>query len=179
MHRDPREGKTLRTPDDGGYCVTGTTVGSSWASSAAVRKVMQGNRKRDTRPEIALRRELHSRGLRYRVAVRPLKDCGTADIVFRRARVAVFVDGCFWHACPEHFHAPRTNPSYWAAKIERNRLRDAAVDARLDAAGWKSVRVWEHEDSAAAAVRVANEVNSRAKRGRRTQEQSASLSSRG
>src|SRR5450756_446435 len=117
--------------------MTEATMDSSWASSPAVRRVMQGNRKRDTRPEIALRQALHRRGLRYRVGVRPIDACGTADVVFPKAKVAVFVDGCFWHACPEHFSAPRTNASYWAAKIERNRNRDVEVDARLHAAGWK------------------------------------------
>src|SRR5688572_15588767 len=90
----------------------------SWASSAAVRSVMQGNRKRDTSPEVALRRAVHALGLRYRVACRPLETKRwTADLLFTRARVAVFVDGCFWHGCPVHFTAPRTNAGYWSPKI--------------------------------------------------------------
>ena len=99
---------------------------ASWASSAAVRTVMRGNRKRDTRPEVGLRKAVHGLGLRYRVAARPLADGRwTADLVFPRARVAVFLDGCFWHGCPAHFTPPRTNGTYWGPKIARNRARDA------------------------------------------------------
>jgi DNA mismatch endonuclease, patch repair protein len=116
---------------------------------------MQGNRKRDTRPELAVRRIVHSLGLRYRVAARPLPDRRwTADLVFRSARVAVFIDGCFWHGCPEHFSEPRTNRLYWGPKIARNRARDAEVDAALGAAGWSVIRAWEHEDACDVAARV-------------------------
>jgi DNA mismatch endonuclease (patch repair protein) len=116
---------------------------------------MRGNRKRDTKPEIALRRALHARGLRYRVAARPLTEKPwTADIVFSRARVAVFVDGCYWHGCPEHYAEPRTNAAYWVPKIERNRARDLIVDQDLAAAGWTSLRIWEHEPTLAATERV-------------------------
>jgi DNA mismatch endonuclease, patch repair protein len=126
-----------------------------WASNQAVRRVMQGNRKRDTRPEIALRRVLHSRGLRYRVAAKPLADRPwTADLVFRGLQLAVFVDGCYWHGCPEHYTVPRTNTSYWSEKIARNRARDAQVDADLRAAGWTALRIWEHEPVQSAADRV-------------------------
>ncbi len=126
-----------------------------WASSPAVRRVMQGNRKRDTRPEVALRRVLHAQGLRYRVAARPLTDRPwTADLVFRGARLAVFVDGCYWHGCPQHYASPRTNATYWEGKIARNRARDAQVDADLKGAGWTSLRIWEHESAGAAADRV-------------------------
>lgn len=117
---------------------------------------MQGNRKRDTRPEIAVRRAAHHLGLRYRVSARPLADeRWTADLVFSSARVAVFVDGCFWHGCPEHFSAPRTNSSYWGPKIKRNQARDAAAAAALTAAGWTSLRIWEHECPLGAAERIA------------------------
>ena len=127
----------------------------SWASSPAVRKVMRGNRKRDTRPELAVRRIVHGRGLRYRVAARPLADRRwTADLVFRRARVAVFIDGCYWHGCPDHFSPPSTNKGYWGPKIAGNRARDAEVDAALRAAGWSVVRAWEHEDPRDVAERV-------------------------
>jgi DNA mismatch endonuclease, patch repair protein len=126
-----------------------------WASNQAVRRVMQGNRKRDTRPEIALRRVLHSRGLRYHVAAKPLADRPwTADLVFRGLQLAVFVDGCYWHGCPEHYTVPRTNTSYWSEKIARNRARDAQVDADLRAAGWTALRIWEHEPVQTAADRV-------------------------
>ncbi len=117
---------------------------------------MQGNRKRDTRPELALRRAAHRMGLRYKVASRPLPALSrTADMVFPTARVAVFMDGCFWHGCPEHFSAPRSNRHYWGPKIDRNRSRDVATDAALRAAGWQAIRVWEHEDMEEAARRVA------------------------
>jgi DNA mismatch endonuclease, patch repair protein len=126
-----------------------------WASSPAVRLVMQGNRKRDTRPEVELRRAVHAAGLRYRVATRPLpRRPWTADLVFRRARVAVFVDGCYWHGCPDHYTPPRTNPDYWSSKIGRNRSRDVLVDTELRAAGWRPVRIWEHEPTEAALARV-------------------------
>jgi len=133
-----------------------------WASSAAVRNVMRANRKRDTAPELAVRRRLHALGLRYRVNCRPLPDKRwTADVVFTRARVAVFIDGCFWHGCPAHFSQPRTNTSYWGPKIARNQTRDAQVDAALADAGWAVVRAWEHEPASDVAERVATVVSAR------------------
>jgi len=132
-----------------------------WASSPAVRSVMKGNRKRDTAPELAIRRAIHRAGLRYRVARSPFTGVGTADLVFTRARVAVFVDGCFWHGCPTHFTFPRVNPDYWRGKIEGNKNRDARNDEVLAEAGWLSVRLWEHEDPAEAAARVAKAVRDR------------------
>jgi DNA mismatch endonuclease, patch repair protein len=129
------------------------------ASSPNVRGVMQGNRKRDTRPELAVRRAVHRLGLRYRVACRPLPGQRfTADLVFRSARVAVFIDGCFWHGCSEHFSSPRTNASYWEPKIARNQARDAAAMAALRAAGWVGLRIWEHEAPDLAAERIARAV---------------------
>lgn len=127
-----------------------------FASSGAVRAKMQRQRVRDTSAEVALRRELHAQGLRYRVHERPLAELRrTADVVFRRDRVAVFVDGCFWHGCPEHGRREhRVNDWYWPAKIERNRRRDADTTDALIAAGWRVVRVWEHEAPEAAAARV-------------------------
>lgn len=131
----------------------------SWASSPGRRAVMQGNRSRDTQPELAIRRILHRRGLRYRVNARPIKTVRrTADLVFPRARVAVFVDGCFWHQCPEHGNQPRTNAAYWGPKLSRNRERDLETDALLSASGWKVVRVWEHEPPDDAAGRIAEVV---------------------
>ena len=127
----------------------------SWASSPAVRRVMRGNRKRDTGPELALRRAIHRLGLRYRVAARPLRDRPwTADLVFPRARVAVFMDGCYWHGCPEHYEAPQTNASYWGPKIQRNQARDRLVDAELIEAGWRPLRIWEHAELSDATARV-------------------------
>lgn len=108
--------------------------------------------RRDTKPEILLRRLLHARGLRFRVDRAVLKDRRRrADIVFGPARVVVFVDGCFWHGCPEHATWPAANADYWREKIETNRARDRDTDLRLAAEGWHVIRVWEHEDSAEAA----------------------------
>lgn len=134
----------------------------SWASSAAARAVMRGNRGRDTKPEMAVRSALHRRGLRFRVHTRPLPDLRrTADVLFRSARVAVFVDGCFWHGCPEHGTQPAANHGYWAPKIARNRERDRETDALLLDAGWLPVRVWEHEDVNEATERIADTVHRR------------------
>jgi DNA mismatch endonuclease (patch repair protein) len=125
------------------------------ASSSQVRAIMQGNRGRDTRPEVEVRRELHRRGLRFRKHARPLPDLRChVDILFPKQRIAVFVDGCFWHGCPAHGRLPQTNAGFWSAKVGRNRTRDARNDAALFAAGWDVVRVWEHEDPVAVADRV-------------------------
>jgi DNA mismatch endonuclease (patch repair protein) len=116
---------------------------------------MQANRRRDTQPELALRRFLHARGLRYRVDYRAIPGLrNKADIVFTRRRVAVFIDGCFWHGCPEHYVASKTNVDYWEPKIAQNRLRDEAVTAALEEAGWRVIRVWEHESVEDAADRI-------------------------
>jgi len=110
---------------------------------------------RDTAAEIAVRRLLHAAGLRYRVDARPLPGLRrTADIVFTRQRVAVFVDGCFWHACPDHGTVPKANADWWAAKLARNIQRDRDTSEQLAAAGWQVVRIWEHEDPTAAADRI-------------------------
>lgn len=107
---------------------------------------MRANRARDTGPELAVRRLLHARGLRYRVCVRPVPALRrAADIVFTRARIAVFIDGCFWHGCDDHFVEPKGNAEYWAQKIAANRSRDLSTNAAVEAAGWKVLRFWEHE----------------------------------
>jgi DNA mismatch endonuclease (patch repair protein) len=113
-------------------------------------------RRRDTAPELALRRILHARGLRYRVDRAPLPDLARrrADLVFGRARVAVFVDGCFWHGCPEHATMSKTNSDWWASKLAGNVRRDRDTDRRLANAGWSVVRIWEHEDPNTAAEKV-------------------------
>ncbi|MFF3179948.1 very short patch repair endonuclease [Rhodococcus pyridinivorans] len=140
----------------------GSVMSGSWASSPAVRRVMQGNRSRDTKPEMALRRRLHAMGLRYRVCARPVVDLPRkVDIVFRPARVAVEVRGCFWHGCSEHGRVPSANRDFWAAKIARNVARDQDTCRRLTDAGWVLLVVWEHEDVAQAADRVAKVVRSR------------------
>jgi DNA mismatch endonuclease (patch repair protein) len=116
---------------------------------------MQRTRRRDTPGEIALRRLLHRRGLRFRVDTAPLPDLRRrADIVFTRARVAVYLDGCYWHSCPDHGTKPRANAEWWATKLAANVARDRDTDLRLRAVGWEVVRVWEHEDPEAAAARV-------------------------
>lgn len=104
-------------------------------------------RQKGTRAEIGLRKALHAKGLRYRLQVPILAGLRrTADIVFPRARIAIFVDGCFWHGCPEHCSWPKRNADFWREKIEANRSRDADTDRRLNALGWTTVRLWEHED---------------------------------
>jgi DNA mismatch endonuclease (patch repair protein) len=117
---------------------------------------MKGNRRVDTRPELALRSALHRRGLRFRkdVALRPAQRLRRVDIVFPSVRLAVFVDGCFWHGCREHGNQPAVNTGYWSAKLMRNADRDAIVNAELEEAGWVVVRVWEHEDAGEAARRI-------------------------
>ena len=128
-------------------------------SSAGASAVMRGNRKVDTQPEIALRRELHSRGHRFLKNARPETDIGCrVDIVFRGPRLAVFVDGCFWHGCPAHGTRPRTNASYWEPKIARNMQRDRENNELLARRGWHVLRVWEHELTADAASRVEAEL---------------------
>jgi DNA mismatch endonuclease (patch repair protein) len=123
---------------------------------------MQGNRSRDTKPELALRSAVHALGLRYRVGVRPLTGVpATADLVFRPARVAVFLDGCFWHGCPTHRRPLTTNVGYWIEKINNNQRRDVKIDGLLTAAGWLPVRIWEHEPAQEAALRIAAIVCSR------------------
>ena len=124
-------------------------------SSAGVSERMSRVRRRDTAPELELRSELHRRGLRYRVDRRPLKGIPSrADLVFGPAKVAVYVDGCFWHSCPEHGTMPRSNEAFWQDKLGRNRERDAAVNEALAAQGWTVVRIWEHEEIDTAADRV-------------------------
>lgn len=117
---------------------------------------MRANRRADTKPEVALRKALHRMGFRYRKDLRlDLGDIKVRpDIVFTAKKVAVFVDGCFWHVCPEHGRQPTTNEWYWTPKLRRNMERDRRVNAALEAAGWRVVRLWEHEslDTAVAAV---------------------------
>lgn len=117
---------------------------------------MQANRSRDTQPELAIRRLLHARGRRYRVDVRPDPTLRRrADIVFTRLRVAVFIDGCFWHGCPEHSRQSfGHNVDYWPGKIAGNVARDINTTARLEDAGWTVLRFWEHEPAAAVADAV-------------------------
>ncbi|MFE7223585.1 very short patch repair endonuclease [Nocardioides sp. NPDC057577] len=126
------------------------------------RRNMQAIRRRDTKPELRLRSILHARGLRYRVDFSPLPSTRwKADVVFTRAKVAVFIDGCYWHQCPDHSKPPSRNVDYWLPKLERNVSRDREFDKRLRESGWTVIRAWEHEDPASianlveAAVRTA------------------------
>lgn len=129
---------------------------------------MRANRSRDTKPELALRSAVHALGLRYRVAARPLHELRrTADLVFASARVAVFLDGCFWHGCPDHHTTATTNAAFWADKVAANRARDRDTDTRLNDAGWLTVRVWEHEDAQEAALRIREVVEGRKPSNRR------------
>ncbi len=99
-------------------------------------------RGKDTKPELVLRRALWGAGLRYRTNH---KLFGKPDIVFVRRRVVVFVDGCFWHGCPEHYRPPKTSGEFWQAKVAKNKLRDKEVTRRLQSEGWRVLRFWEHE----------------------------------
>ncbi len=132
------------------------------ASSPELSERMRSFPRRDTTPELVLRRELWRRGLRYRVD-RPLdgRRRRRADLTFVGAKVAVFVDGCFWHACPEHGTSPRANAAWWSEKLSRNVARDADTDAYLTSLGWTVLRFWEHEDMRAAADTVERAVRAR------------------
>jgi DNA mismatch endonuclease (patch repair protein) len=136
------------------------------ASSAAVRYRMQRTPRSDTTPELSVRSSLHQRGFRFRVHQKPLPDLRRwADIVFTRARVAVFVDGCFWHGCPDHKLRVTANAEYWATKIARNKARDLETSRRLMEAGWAVVRIWEHDDPIHATERIADVLTSRGRAG--------------
>jgi len=126
--------------------MAGTTTIVPAASSVGVARSMRSNRRRDTGPERRLRPALHGRGWRFRVDLAiPVEDGRPRpDIAFTRRRVAVFVDGCFWHSCPDHGRSPLSNATYWGPKLARNVERDRLDTDRLRAAGWHVVRLWEH-----------------------------------
>ena len=126
--------------------------------TAETRRRMQRQRRRDTKPELALRRALHARGWRFRVDIAPLPGLRRrADVVFTRHRVAVYVDGCFWHSCPTHRTIPKNNHAWWVAKLLANVERDRDTERRLQSAGWITIRLWEHTalDEAIASVEAA------------------------
>lgn len=134
-------------------------------SSAEARRRMQRVRQKNTSAESALRRELHARGLRYRIHVPVLaKPRRVADVAFSGLRVAIFVDGCFWHGCPQHATWPKENAEFWRAKILANQQRDRDTDERLRAEGWKVVRAWAHEPPERVAAKVATIVEKRRER---------------
>lgn len=130
---------------------------------AATTARLSAQRRRDTKPELALRRAAHALGLRYSVdAALPLPGVRRrADMVFPTERVAVFVDGCAWHSCPDHPMRPKNNADWWVAKLNANVQRDRDTDRRLKETGWATFRVWEHEDPLNAAKRLRQLVNLR------------------
>ena len=121
---------------------------------------MRSNRRRDTGPELALRRLLHAAGLRYRVdaPIRTERRLVRPDVVFTRRRLAVFVDGCFWHQCPEHGTRPKDPTGYWTPKLQRNVERDRETTEALEEAGWVVLRIWEHVPPVDAAAQVIRQV---------------------
>lgn len=144
----------LRRPKAAGELKLGI-VNRSWASSPATRRSMKGNRAGKTQPELAIRSAVHRRGRRFFTNRRPVPYLRrTADLVFPRFRLAVFIDGCFWHGCPAHGSAPKTNADFWSAKIERNRERDSETDRILEAEGWTVLRIWEHLPVSTAVYRI-------------------------
>jgi len=118
---------------------------------------MRSNRRRDTAPERAVRSALHQAGLRFRVDL-PIRlgDGRTVrpDVVFTKQRIAIFIDGCFWHGCPAHGTSPATNRQYWAPKIEENRRRDLRNTKELEAQGWRVIRAWGHDEPIALVERM-------------------------
>lgn len=132
-----------------------TATSPSWASTPGVRLRMQAQRTRDTGPEMAVRRIIHNAGLRYRIDRAPVPGMRRrADMIFSPAKVAVYIDGCFWHMCPIHGRIPQRNSLWWEQKLRRNRTKDEEADRILKEARWVSVRVWEHEDPNIAAAAI-------------------------
>lgn len=154
-----RKRSTERTVTLGG----GKVVPYPEPTTAAATKIGKANRRRDTKAETLLRSALHARGLRFRkdFSIRLPGLRVRADVVFTRRRVAVFVDGCFWHCCPEHGRVPKSNLDYWEPKLRANVDRDARVTESLTEAGWVVRRFWEHVEPAVAADEVEAIVRSR------------------
>ena len=138
------------------------------ATSTATHKSMVGNRRRDSRPEMSIRRAVHALGLRYFVD-KPVKfeihsRSIRADLVFPRIRLAVFIDGCFWHGCPEHMTWPSRNGRWWRSKIADNQARDRRQTRQLGAARWTVIRIWSHSEPSTAARRIDRAVRSARRR---------------
>ncbi len=128
-------------------------------TSPEISRRMAKVRRKDTDAELALRREIHRIGLRYRVGFEVLKKPRrVADVAFPIKKVAVFIDGCFWHGCPSHASWPKRNAEFWRQKIDANRLRDLDTSERLRALGWTVLRFWSHESPAEAAMKVARTI---------------------
>lgn len=116
---------------------------------------MSKQKRRDTRAELLVRRELHSRGTRFRVDAKPEPDLRVrGDIVWRGLKLIVFIDGCFWHGCPDHATRPAANAEWWATKLDGNIARDRRTDAELRRRGWTVLRFWEHEEPSAVADQI-------------------------
>ncbi|WP_405629805.1 very short patch repair endonuclease [Streptomyces sp. NBC_01174] len=128
-------------------------------SSPGVSARMSRQARRDTKPEVAVRKLLHAAGYRFRVNARvPDMPRRTIDIAFTRAKVAVMIDGCFWHGCPVHATQPKSNAEWWRGKLDRNMARDAETTDHLRAAGWAVLRFWEHQPPGQVAEVVAKAV---------------------
>lgn len=135
------------------------------ASSLRVRKLMQAIPSRDTTPEKTLRSILHRMGLRFRKDIQPIEGVRCkADFIFRKAKVCVFVDGCFWHGCPEHFQIPKTNTEWWLEKVRDNRERDTRKTMLIKGHGWMVLRYWEHEIQRDNTLKIATVISSIVKR---------------
>ena len=132
------------------------------SSSEVASRRMKAVGQRDTAAELEIRRRIHAKGLRYRVNHPVLKKPRrTVDIAFTKAHVAVLVDGCFWHGCPEHGTSSKSNAKFWREKIEANRKRDIDTNERLEAVGWQVIRLWEHEKPEQAAEIIVQAVRER------------------
>ena len=161
MPRAPRR-DDQSAPPSRGLTFRGPDRADAAPLSSGVSGRMSRTGRRDTKPELELRRLLHGRGLRFRVDRAVLTDrTRRADIVFGPARVVVVADGCFWHGCPDHATWPAHNAAFWREKIETNRARDPDTDRRPAGAGWTVVRVWEHDDPVTAADLVERLVRER------------------
>ena len=149
----------VRSKGDPGWDPVGGRHVKPVATSQAVTARMQATRRRDTPAELDLRRQLHRRGYRYRVDVSiPAVTRARPDLVFPTERVAVFVDGCFWHSCPDHGTSPRANSEWWDRKLRSNVERDRRHNDELGSAGWIVIRIWEHDDPVTAAEAIIKNV---------------------
>jgi DNA mismatch endonuclease (patch repair protein) len=132
------------------------------SKSMAVRNVMRANKGVNTKPELELRRLVHKGGLRYSINARPEADINRrADLVFRSAKVAVFINGCFWHGCSRHYSPPKSNKQFWVQKVKRNMERDLETKKLLSKRGWVVMVFWEHQDSITCAQKVVECVTKR------------------
>lgn len=125
-------------------------------------KVMRANRGRDTKPELAIRSQIHKAGLRYAIDSRPEPELNRrADLVFRKVKVAVYVHGCFWHGCQKHYSKPRTNRQFWVEKVKKNRRRDVDTLQYLKRKGWEVLIFWEHQDSSHCSQKIIRTVRTK------------------